>query len=153
MTNRDIAKRFGKDTLLGMAEELGLEVDVGRHVYKLVDDLIDDLETNGLPDEEVSDALWDFMVASGFIDEDGNELYRESSGDDEGGDADDKDDVTEWKCFGMLDENDPACRRCKGRERCLEKRISVRPSCFGRMYDAENDDCADCVHWKYCQDA
>jgi len=152
MTNREIGKRFGKRVLLDIAEELGISAKLDTHVYDLCDMLLDNLR-GGLPEDEVSEELWDLMVAADFIDEDGNELL--SGVDNPQDEQEESDEVDEKlpKCYGLADDADPACKRCALRKQCVAVRDANRPSCFGLLYDANDNDCKMCIHWMKCEDA
>ena len=147
----EIAKRFGKVRLLDVARELGMIVTSSTHIYRLTADIQKDLDDNGVPEDDISEDLFDFLVATGYITEDGD-LIEE---DEEVETKVTKADLPE--CWGWGDpENDKACERCPRNAQCVKVRDEVNiPSmvCFGDMYDEHDKQCKTCVLWRLCASA
>lgn len=162
MDRSEIVKRFGKKTLLEVAEKLEIDLPESTHVFKVIGAIQQDIEENGVPesdDEIVSDEMYDLMVAMGYYTEDGDIADLE-----EGGDEEPEDEEVggkpcaceEQQCWGSGDpEYDPACKACECSAVCWEERLNRRRSrkCFGTMYDPQNKDCSGCDEWRYCESA
>lgn len=148
MDNSEIVKRFGKKTLLGMCEELGVEVRSSVRAADLVDIIDDDLDENGVP-EEMSEELEDLAFVLGYIDEDGNLIEP----DDTEGEKE-QEEVIDGElpdCYGYADGQDPACKKCKIFDLCMAERIALRPACFGTMYDNNSPECHGCIEAMECK--
>jgi hypothetical protein len=155
LTKSEIAKRFGKRKLLDIAEELDIDVESGTHVYTLVDIINSDLSDNGLPaeDEEVSDDLFDYLVAAGLIDEDG-EPIEDSEPEQKGGSVEELPKKLPG-CWGQGEPKDPACRRCEILHRCKALRLKQRPTCFGDFSEdmscVGSEDERGCLYRRECK--
>lgn len=157
MTKSELIKRFGKARLLDVAKELMLPITASTHSWKIIDAITNDLDENGVPaEEDLSDDLFDFLVAISYINEEGaiiedieEEPYEE---DEQEGDDSVVLPSKLPKCWGQGDEGNPACKKCPILERCWNKRLKERKTrvCFGLVYDKESEDCKLCVEWKYC---
>jgi hypothetical protein len=161
MTVSDLVKRFGKSMLLSMAEELEIaDISNSTHSFVLVQEIQKDLSNEGIPeDDEMSDDLYDFCIAAGLLDEDGNVIEEDTEDEEEeGGDIGELPDKLP-ACWGLADKTDTACSRCPIVDQCGEQRIKSRPRCFGVMYDAGAEKCAGseeregCVEFADCKRA
>ena len=161
MLKSEIIKRFGKARLLDIANELGMPTSASTHSWKIIQAIIDDLDENGVPeDEDLSNDLFDFLVAISYITEKGviieesdkeepdEEEEDEQKGDDSVNLPEDLPD-----CWGQGDKDVPACRTCPILKQCWSKRLKARKTrvCFGSLYDEGAEDCKICVEWKYCK--
>lgn len=160
LNKAEIAKRFGKQRLLGIAKELEITIDPSTHVYLLVDNIAKDLEENGIPipegteEVDLSDDMFDILVAFEYIDEDGNVLEDSEK---EGGTATEESQEEPRpsilpECWGWSDEADPACAGCKFLIQCVKIRRTKLKGlpCFG-TYDSGSKDCTACIMWRICQ--
>lgn len=57
---------------------------------------------------------------------------------------------TKPDCFTRAEERDPACRKCPVFKLCLEQRIKLRPPCFGKLYQANHEECKACLERLPC---
>lgn len=159
VAKEEIARKFGKEVLLGICQELGMNVDPATHVWEIAESIVDDLEGNGVPlDDAVSDDLFEFMIFTKFITEDGvliefgdeaPETKPEPEPDDEL-----PDELPE--CYGWGDpEGDRNCARCPIQEPCVVERDKaiLQMSCFGVLYDEDHPDCMNCTIWRLCKEA
>lgn len=169
MTLSEIVKRFGKVRLLRISkelvrisEELGDESDLldikeGTHSYTIVQAIQRDMNDNGVPnDDDMSDDLFDFCIAAGILDEDGNIVDEEA-----GGDNKEEIELPDKfpQCWGMADEADTACSRCRLVDLCCDQRIKARPRCFGVLFNVRSEKCAGsengsvgCLEYILCRD-
>jgi hypothetical protein len=154
--------RFDKTELLTVAEQLHISISGNPSSKGICEKLTNTLD-NGVPDiaEEVSDVVFDFLEAGGWIDANGNILAK--------ADVDDEDEeenayeihekesdvivdeeVKLPQCYGMEDDRDPSCKRCKVKEPCKVLRIANRPKCFGLMHDGREPECQVCIEEAAC---
>ena len=117
--------------------------------------VLKNLDNEGVPEpDECSDALWEFLVAADYIDEDGNLLELEENDDEqEGGNEQEQENVEDidHKCYGYYDKLDPACRKCKVSELCIVKRRASLPECFGLMFEKTDPECGSCIEASGCR--
>jgi len=141
-------KEFRKSELFDIADELDLDVEEGLRSLELSDLLVEDIETNGVPEpEECSDLMFEFLVVAGFVDEDGEIIeYVEEEEETEEINYEEMP-----ECFSLADDRDPACNRCKVFEICMKERIANRPKCFGRLYSPNAEECKNCLEALYCK--
>lgn len=162
MNKSEINKRFTKPVLLDIAlEELGVEkVTPKMHVYRVIQAIKDDLITNGIPDEEISDELFDLMVVWEFITKEGDiiEAEPESEPKQEASDNGQEKPVEKLpdelpKCWGWGDPEDPACAECPFSDACNKRREenTTRMLCFGLLCDDDTEECQMCIVWKFCR--
>lgn len=139
---KDVMSQFDKQELINIADELGLDGQGKRSIEIVI--LIDyDIKNNGLPEvSSCSDLLAEYLVAAEYCDENGDEIKEVTSKDTE--------DVSMPECFGLADERDPSCQRCKVLELCKKERIRTRPPCYGTW--VKNDDqCTICIEAASCR--
>jgi len=160
-----IVKDFTKDEIMSMLIELEIQVDddIDANSRTLTVKLLTDLDANGIPEDlqAISDTMYEFLVASGFIDEEGNELDRKGDQTNQKDNSQKGDDVTIPSnsdtilppCYGMADDlkNDPACKKCIIYDDCLARRINMRPQCYGKYYNKSADECKVCLENFNCQ--
>lgn len=158
MSDRDLAKRFGKSSLLAVAEELEIDISESTRVPDIVAAIRSDMETNGIIDGEVSDVMYDVMIAMEFIDQEGNipeDQLAESKDLPEEEEPQDEAQTDRPKCFGWGDpKHDPACARCKVGTACHEHTMSTtvrQLPCWGQ-YEADADECTLCILWRMCKE-
>ena len=150
----DLYKEFSKDELLAVCNELDIDVNSRTTTRKLVAAAIEDMESNGVPDDDdISDVLWQFVDMAGLLDEEVEDTEIE------------EDDLTKTQieiesgsvpdCFSWADRRDVACKRCAVVEACMSERVAVRESelpCFGRLYDRNDEQCNSCLEAGPCRE-
>lgn len=146
---------FSKDELVSISQEL--DIAITGNTRELVKRIYDDLMANGIVDGDVSEELMSFMFEAGLIDEDGNTIEQVATGGDQQpqrvsaniglveGDPQDAP-----PCYGAADDRDPGCRRCKLMKLCIDKRISIRPPCFGNSFLMSSEECMVCIEAYNC---
>lgn len=157
MTISEIVKRFGKSKLLALAEELEIsDIVSSTHSFAMVSAIKDNLYKEGVPeDEDMSDDLYDFCIAAGLLDSDGNVVEED---DDETGCAIETLPDVLPACWGMIDESDTACKKCPISNRCAKQRILVRPRCYGVLFHRKAVKCngdeehEGCLEYYMCQE-
>ena len=145
----DLCKEYRKQEIMTLAEEL--ELSKRGSAGTIMEKVIWDLEDKGVPDEsECSELMSDFLLASGFVDEDGNIIEDDE---DEEEELDDEPLVIEKnpECFAFADDRDPACNKCKFKESCMVARINDRPECFGELFDRNSEECQGCLEVTFCK--
>lgn len=137
---KGLYSQFSKKELHEVASELEISIDGSETTRVLARKILGDINENGVPEnlEEISDTLFELLVAAEFIDEDGNIIEEAPSGEETATAIIPADEIPDWKCFSYADPRDPACNKCKLYEPCWKRRVEIRPSCFGKFY-AEND--------------
>jgi len=162
----EIGRKFGKQVLIEVAAELGLAIDPTLHIWKLAEQIVGDLNENGVPmDEEVSDSLFDFLVYACFIQEDGSLIEFIDDGsepfseldDEQAGVKEEPELPTELpECFGWGEDRgyDENCDRCPIIDLCIVERDKniADMTCFGVLYDAKDAHCMECTVWRLCQE-
>ena len=153
---RDLYRQFNKQELITVAKELDIETQ-GKQSSTLVKLSLADLEGTGVPElDDCTDLMMEFLLAAGYINEDGEFLEEGEEVEPESSDETDEDEIDEAdypECFSLADERDPACNRCRLLEICKEARINNRPECFGQMYDANVDECKVCIEAPFCKES
>lgn len=157
-SKEQIARKFGKDPLLDICHELGMNVDPATHIWDVAQAIVDDLNENGVPlDDPVSDDLFEFMVFAKFITEDGEliEVVEDDAPEveEQPVDAAEMEDVPE--CYGWgMPTYDLSCSRCPLVDDCVvvrDRTLETMP-CFGVLCDVDDPDCKDCSIWLLCRD-
>lgn len=144
---------FLKSELQSLAEELEIDVSGETTTKVLVKKIINDIVESGVPEtEDCSTLMLEFLVAAEVCDEDGNLLDEVQVE----GDASIPEElpVTDEKmpdCYGFEDNRDPACNRCKAQIMCRELRMAQRPPCFGKLYEANDENCKACIEAPFCK--
>jgi hypothetical protein len=163
--NNTLYRNFDKTELLGIADQLKIPVK-GNPTSKGLCEYISGVLDKGVPElGEVSDATFDFLVAGGWIDEEGNvleiNLAKAKSSDDDDDeeeftihekepDALTVEEVKLPQCYGLEDDRDPSCKRCKVRDACKVLRVANRPKCFGLLHDGNEPECQVCIEEAFC---
>jgi hypothetical protein len=152
MTKSELVKRFGKRRLLDIAEELEIDgVEDSLHVYKVIGAIDSDLEENGIPDWEISEELFDYLVAKGYITDDGEVIdYPDDDAEPEPEEVKLPEKLP--GCWGQAESEDPSCKKCPIRVPCTRMRTESRPVCYGALYDESHPDCKGCMEWKECKE-
>lgn len=145
---RDLYRQFNKEELINIAKELELP-HKNRQASTLVKYILEDVEKNGVPEaDDCSDVALEFLLAAGYIDEEGNLLDDEYEPDEEVEDLEELSKTHE--CYTLADERDPACNRCKLLVICKQSRLDNRPECFGQLYDVNAEECKACIEAPFC---
>ncbi|KKN62961.1 hypothetical protein LCGC14_0506710 [marine sediment metagenome] len=150
---KGIHRLFKKNELQGIATELSLESFKSMNVRNLVLTIANNLEDEGIPEvENCSDSLFEFLLNTNYIDEDGDvqELEISTGGGVEEEESTEILDEDIPECFTYADNRDPACNRCKLYINCYEERISSRPRCFGREFSSQAEECQNCLEFADC---
>jgi len=164
---KGLLQDFSKEELLAIAEELEIKLPkgMGTMARGIIQSVYANLDKEGVPDatfggslatdeDEVSELLFDFLLAAEYVDEDGN-ILEDDETEEKGGDAEEieelPDDLPE--CFGYAEIKDPACRKCKIYNLCAIERIGTRPECFGVLFKLQDEECLSCIEANECQQA
>lgn len=149
-----VQKEFTKREIVKIVRELGMKPDRSIRSAQLITTITDDLLENGIPEpQDMSDELFEFLLTIEWINDDGDIIYEEEGGADE----EDKEPVVDLDevdlpaCFGFADSRDPACKRCKVFDLCMKERLSVRPECFGLLFDENHPECQACLEANFCR--
>ena len=140
----DILSQFTKDELLEVATDFGIDANPSDQVINVVKSIFIQLAQDGVPDS-VTEIMADFLVAAEVLDEDYNQIDYIEEDDEE---------VLPIKlppCFGIADDRDPNCQRCKLLDVCKAKRLDNRPPCYGLAFDGNEDDCKICLEASFCK--
>lgn len=158
---------FSKEEIIAIAKELRLESKGSSHdLVHLIDA---DLRSQGVPpEEECTELLDDYLFSCGYIQEDGSvseewpviqtvERNEEPTTVVEGHAVIIREKEIQigekvfpkFHCFSLADSKDPACRKCKVMEVCLQERVKARPPCFGN-YLATDEQCKVCIEALPC---
>lgn len=148
---------FSKPELLKICKELELTAQPTENTRKLVDKIVTDIETNGLPEpSQSSKLLFEFMLTGEWIDAKG-QVPEEGLSEEEieviPTDADQEEctqELSKPTCFSLHDDRDPACRKCKVAADCAKARISSRPACYGKLFDNRTVECQACIEAVFC---
>lgn len=153
MTDKTLMREFSKADLLKLTQELGIEADYNTGLVLLLELITDDLEENGIPEkDECSTLLDDFLYKAKFVSEDGELLEKDESVKEvvEIVEEDDKVDVYP-QCWSMADIRAPECKRCILYSQCNEQRVTLRPPCYGKQFEAKDEECQRCIENSYCR--
>lgn len=181
MSNHALMQEFEKLELVAVAEELELVVQDGQSTLSIIEAIRKSLREEGIPaEEDCSDLLDDFLFVAGYIDEAGNIVDEDPEGGELGNVVDsarivsedklvvhtemgdgvverethfivDGKEVPKPQCYGFAEERDPACKRCRVMEYCKKERLASRPACFGKLFSATDENCADCLEAASCK--
>jgi len=154
---KGLLRDFSKEELIAIANEMAISLPkgVGTMARGIIQIVYRDIEANGVPDatdeEEVSELLFDFLLAAEYVDEDGNVLEDDETEDEEGGN--DEEELPEGlpECFGYAESKDPACRKCQIFDNCHKERKETRPECFGILFKLQDEECLSCIEANDCQ--
>jgi len=143
---KDIYTAISKQDVLTVAKELGLKVQAADRTAVVIELILDDIEENGVPEtEDMSDIMKRLFIVAKVIDEKGELLPPEE----------DKESVVEVEklpeCFGMADEFDPACKKCKVLQKCKVERQNNVPPCFGKLFEVNANECSICIENVRCR--
>lgn len=138
MSNVELATLFTEDELSDIATALGIRFDEEVTDADVVDTILSDINTNGVPETD-DPIITSFLFEAGFIDENGELVGGQ------------EDDVKLPQCFSLAELRDPSCRKCKVLQMCLQSRVSKRPSCFGVLWDATDPQCLACIEYGPCR--
>lgn len=154
MDIRPLMREFSKSDLLNLAEDLDLLGDYNVGLRDLIKLLIDDIEINGIPEEDECSPLMDnFLLKAKFIDADGNVLERDDTEEvEEEIEEIVKPDSKQPQCWSMADARAPECRRCKVYDQCKVERDVLKPPCYGKLFDAKDKECQRCIENSYCRE-
>lgn len=147
--NKDIVSQFTKAEIISIAEEFGLQPDKEDRTLAIIGSIFDDLAANGVPDTsgDTTGLVDPFLIVAEVFDDDGNQIdYIEQ--DEEEVEAEQ---IEQPECYGLGDDRDASCRRCKLLEICTQVRIQNRPPCFGQYFDASTEDCKICLEASFCK--
>jgi hypothetical protein len=152
---RELYAAITKTELISIARDLGLVVAPTDRGVIIIDMILEDSAENGIPEtEDMSPAMRKFYMTAKIIDKDGNILEE---GEVEEPEEESKPEEPEEEklpdCFGMVDEADPSCKRCKVVQRCKEQREKNLPECFGKLFDRQANECQICIVAGYCKDS
>jgi hypothetical protein len=147
---RELYRQFKKSELLHIASLLDVAVSLEDRVPHITKAICDDLEVNGVPEvDECDDLTFEFLVAGEYMDEDGNLLdVDEEVAQDNIIPTDNIPDCFEG---AFADSRDPGCNRCSLFKMCMSNRINSRPDCYGRLFDADSNECMMCFEAPACK--
>ena len=146
MTNSELHKRFSKPELMEILADLKVISKAAATMTSkdLVTAITAYLDKHGLPDD-CSDLSFDFLIAAGFVDENGNTLDHVPEKEEQ------EPTIRLPQCYGFEDTpSDPACKGCKVRVACRTARESNRPPCFGKLFDNNAAECQVCIEKSFC---
>ena len=153
---KDIYSQFSKKELIAVAQELEIKVAGSETTRSLAAVILKDLEENGIPENigDISETLVELLQTAEFIDEEGNILEGEEES--VAGPVvpdvkvEEVVEIPDWICFSYADPRDPACNKCKLYDPCWNRRVALRPECFGKRYLASDAECQACIEATYC---
>jgi len=150
-TKETIQENFGKRDLLDVVGELGIaNVEITTRYSEIVSTIVKDCNDNGVPEwGDCSKMLRKFLITAKITDKNG-ELIEASTG--EAGEEAEVGDIEYPDCYGLADERDPACGRCKVMKTCMEKHKEALPPCFGKDYSANAPECEVCIEKTKCEE-
>jgi hypothetical protein len=145
---------FKKDELRDITDELGVESDK-LTVREMLLAISNNLEEEGIPEvEDCSDALFEFLLNSMFIDDDGNILEQAQEVNVDEVIPESEPEAPEEnlpECFTHAEPRDPACARCIVYDECYVQRLILRPKCFGKLFDVNAEECRNCLEFDACR--
>lgn len=141
-----------KRDLLDVVAELGLgEIEMTTRYADIVDTVIKDLDTNGVPEwGDCSKLLRKFLMTANITDSAG-ELIEAESPTEEVAELS-SEEIEYPDCYGFADELDPACNKCKVMKTCLEIHEQTKPPCYGKEYLNTATECAECLENVKCEE-
>lgn len=140
-----------KQDIFSIISDLGIpEPELSTRYAQLVEIIVKDCDDNGVPEwGDCSKLLRRFLITAKITDSDGElvtPVSLEASTDDS------KEPVEYPECFGLADEEDPACLRCKLLEECKKSRSESLPPCFGKGYSGDAPECKLCMEQTSCKE-
>ena len=146
-----IQNTLTKRDLLDVISELSIpEPDITMRYSQLVDLIVQDCDKNSVPLwEDCSKLLRRFLMTAKITDENGELLTTDSV---EIPAEESKESVEYPECFGLADQRDPACMRCKVFSECMEKHKNSLPPCYGKSYSDVAPECAICIERVSCKE-
>jgi len=144
-----LQENLTKQGLLEIINVLDIpDVDISERYSKLVDIILADFEENGVPEWGDCPALLrKFLITAKITTEAGDLIEHTDAQSEESPAAE----VSYPECFGLGDENDPACLGCKVLEVCLLKHKESYPPCYGSQYSDDAEECGICVERTACK--
>lgn len=162
MNISELLRSYNKEEVLELANELELDITEAMSSKTIVNDILSDLASNGLPaDDDMTDLMEDFLIDAGILSEDGEELEWILPKEDQPASIPvtvvqqpeaTSIDVTRVPCYGFADQRAPECNRCVLFNQCMEIRLVFRAqmACFG-MYDSNDAQCRTCLEAGPCR--
>ena len=149
---KDVMSQYNKPELMRVVEEAGLELPTSLRAKDVIRAIIAHLHTIDLGN--ASDVVLEFAVTAEIINAAGEYLEEVSEEVENTGQeiiADLADELP--RCWGKadLERKDPACARCKIFEYCSDRRLKIRPACFGKLFDLREPECQACLEAPYCK--
>jgi hypothetical protein len=151
----ELYKKFTKLQVLAIATELKIKgykrfASSQLQSKDMCDAITKELNANGLPEDlsDVADDTFNFLIDGGWVDADGNIIEPEAAKVEE---VEEPSEIKLPGCFGLEDDLDPACKHCRVQDRCRTQRIASRPSCFGKMFSANEPECKACIEAIFCR--
>lgn len=137
----DIVGSFNLEELRDISKEM--ELETSGDIQTIVANILKSFQEDGIPYfDESSDLLAELLIFCDYYNEDGEYLV------DEGGD---EEEIKKPQCYGFQDDKDPACSGCPIQAACKEHRESLRPGCFGLLYDKHAEECKHCLEASNCR--
>jgi hypothetical protein len=155
---KELYSEFTKGEIISMCEELEIKHSIDENSRVLVKKILENVEEEGVPEiDEMSDILLEFLVAAEICDENGELISQDDKPNKKGGEAKEEHKVDIIRdlppCWGIGDDYDPTCAKCKMRKDCIELRISNRPKCFSVSYSRNAEECKVCIEAVPCQNS
>lgn len=147
----NIQNELTKQDIFTVISELGItEPDLTTRYSQLVDIVVKDCNDNGVPEwGDCSKLLRKFLITAKITDINGELITAETL---EASPEESKTDVEYPECFGLADDKDPACLRCKVLEECKKSRLESLPPCFGKSYSETAPECRICMEKNLCKE-
>ena len=149
-TKEVIQENFGKRDLLDIVNELSIpDVEISIRYSKIVEAIVQDCNTNGVPEwGDCSKMLRKFLMTAKITNKDGELIEASADGSEEV----EAGDIEYPDCYGLADERDPACGRCKVMKTCMKKHMESLPPCFGKDYSDIAPECEICIEQNKCKE-
>ena len=160
---REIFRQFSKPEIVKIAKELGVKINNQQPTTIMLKAIFVDLDEQGVPEfKDISDLLAEFLVASEYVDEQGNLLddatkheevkHKEDEHKvDKLEPAEDGDGMPQCFKYSLADERDPSCKQCSVFQLCHKNRLANRPDCFGLTFDMIAEECKACIEAPFCR--
>jgi len=150
-TKEVIQENFGKRDLLDIVNELSIpDIELTVRYSEIVEAIVQDCNTNGVPEwEDCSKILRKFLITAKITDKVGELLEASTETVEEEPEVGD---IEYPDCYGLADERDPACGRCKVVKMCMEKHKESLPPCFGKEYSSAAPECGICIEQTKCEE-
>jgi hypothetical protein len=147
---KEIYSVISKKEVLTVARELGLEVESSDRTQVVIELILDDLNENGVPEnDDMSEEMKKFLITAKIIDKDGELISEEQTKEEDAKEEEEEEKLPE--CFGMADEYDPACKKCKVLQKCKKQREDNTPPCFGKLFEQGANECSICIENVRCR--